>query len=632
MYKKTKFFILFLASFLYQMLLPADQLNFHQQLNAVILKNVIVENPSEKEQTLINVAKAFHDFGTPLKLSQPENWHALQSVDFFSILAKHNHTQTASGCRMLQQQCSIGMTDDIAILKSRQERIQCLHQNPELVEKLSNILERSTDAEQRFLNLFKEIDQSARNLYFASKWFFKFNENSTAMEASARLDSTLPIVPYIFLFLEIPIMIYLSQDSTDTNAFSKLGKAVYKAIANIAEVPKRQVQTFTPMAGSTAAVAITATIDTFVALMIYREVQKSKELFDIIYEKQQDLIVISHLIKSLKIMQDTLEKNEQLADVMPIEYVKLTELFDEKNIQTSADLKSLVSNLLSSSFCGTGSYLFSQQGKILATHHALVRIKGELIPYLEAFGQIDAYLATVKLYEQFKDHENAKFCLPSYITNETPMFLAEGFWHPLIEADKVVCNDLSMGNQNSHANLIITGPNAGGKTTALTALIINIIFAQSLGIAPSTSLSITPFAKIHSSLDITTNLKEGLSLFAAEVDRAKKLKTSIMSCTPEQKSFTMIDELFTGTAESVAADIGFQFATILGAMKHSMMIITTHIKHLTKLETETDCFTNYKVADANIDETGKITHPFKLVQGISDQNIAAQMMQQEGIL
>ena len=52
----------------YQMPLEADQVNFHQQLNAEILKNVTVENPSEKEQTLINIAKTFHDFGTPLQL------------------------------------------------------------------------------------------------------------------------------------------------------------------------------------------------------------------------------------------------------------------------------------------------------------------------------------------------------------------------------------------------------------------------------------------------------------------------------------------------------------------------------------------------------------------------------------
>ena len=199
MRNKTIFFILFFQHC--QLLLPTDQSNFHEQLNVALLKNVTVENPSEKEQTLINVAKAFHNFGTPITLSQPENWHALQSVDFFSILAKYNHAQTVSGCRMLQQQCSVGMTDDIAILQSRQNRIQFLHQHFALREKLSAILHRSIHAEQKFLNLFKDLDPSARNLYFSSEWFAKLNEDSTAMEISARIESTIPLIMSILLFI-----------------------------------------------------------------------------------------------------------------------------------------------------------------------------------------------------------------------------------------------------------------------------------------------------------------------------------------------------------------------------------------------------------------------------------------------
>lgn len=631
MYTITKLSILIIASVSCQALLQADQFNFHKQLNAVLLKNITIENPSKQEQTLINVAKAFLDFGTPLKVTQPENWHALQSVDFFSILEKHNQTQTAFGCRMLHQQC-VNITDDVAILKSRQECIQFLHKNPELIKKISNILNQSIIAEQFFLNLFKEVDQSANDLYFSSKLFSKFNENSTALELSTRCIFTLPICVCIFSFLKFSMIKNYAEDPTNSGCISKLRKATHKSLCNIIEDKKEFIKVIAEGTGSyTAAIALVIANDALAATLACCIAQATKKLLDIVYEKQQDLIVISHLIKALKALKSTFEQNEQFAQVMTTEYAKLTELFDQKNTQTSTDLKKLIKKFLSSSFGGTGSYLFSQQGKILATHHLLVRIKGELIPYLEAFGQIDAYLATVKLYEQFQDHENAQFCFPEYISNDTPIFNAKNFWHPLLDASTVVCNDLDMGNQSSHANLIITGPNAGGKTTALMASIINIIFAQTLGIAPCSSLQITPFAKIHSSLDITTNLKEGLSLFAAEVDRAKKLKNSIMSCTSDQKTFTIIDELFTGTAEPVASEIGFKFATVLGNMKNSMMIITTHIKHLTKLETETNCFMNYKVADANIDATGKITYPFKLVKGISNQNIAEQIMEQENI-
>ena len=643
MHKNNIFFMVLIAAFSYNFSLQADQINFHEEFNSVILKNIQPENPSKEDKKTINLAKALHDFGSCIQPSNQENWHTLQSVDFFSILAKHNHTKTSFGLRMLQQQAITGMTDDLSTLKFRQKCIEFLSQNPKLVENLSKPLTQSIDGEEQFLELFEEKNQSTQNLYFSNPWLLTLNEDSTAMEISARLSTTLPIAWQALDWICMPIATHAIidiQTNYKPNKFTKkdipgvIARATYKSLVNIKDTPKLQVEFFKKMYGASQNVAIglTTTLTLLKIYNLYLITMSTKNQFDIIYQKQQSLINISNAIKSLKELHHTFEENQQLANAMPAEYAKLTELFDTTSTKTSLDLKILIQNLLSSSFNGTGSYLFSQQGKILAIFHALNRIKGELIPYFEVLGQIDAYLAIVALFEQFKNHENAQFCLPEYINNQTPIFIAKDFWHPLLDAQTVICNDLQMGQNQTNANLIITGPNAGGKTTSMTALIINLIFAQSYGIAPCSSLQITPFAKIHSSLDITTNLKDGLSLFAAEVDRAKKLNISIISCNSNQKTFTIIDELFTGTSEEVAADIGAQFATKLGNMHHSMMIITTHIKNLTKLEKETGRFTNYKVADANIDQNGNITYPFKLIKGISDQNIAALMLKQNNIL
>ncbi len=382
---------------------------------------------------------------------------------------------------------------------------------------------------------------------------------------------------------------------------------------------------------TTFLVAIYAFWPTCYGYVTYQQCKYTKEVLDLIYERQQELISVAHLVKSMKLIHKAIQSDATLQHLMSSEAAKLTELFDPNNKNTSSDLKALIKALSSTSFQGDDSYWLSQQGKILATHHLLVRIKDQLVPYLETFGQIDAYLAVAKLYEEFKHHPNVTFCLPGFIHAETPHLDAQAYWHPLIDANKVVTNSLAM-NQNDAANLIITGPNAGGKTTSLMSLIINVIFAQSFGIAPSASLTLTPFAKIHSYLDITTNLQEGLSLFAAEVDRAKKLKTSIMSCKPGQKTFTIIDEIFSGTDPKVASEVGFNFAQQLGDMKHSMTIITTHFPALTGLEETTHRYVNFKVADATIHEDGSITYPFKLVPGISSQNIAAQMLSNQGII
>jgi len=364
--------------------------------------------------------------------------------------------------------------------------------------------------------------------------------------------------------------------------------------------------------------------------LLYWRYCSTKGLFDLIYEKQQQLITISHAIKSMHALCVALEQNQQAQKLMPQEYGKLKSLFST-NKKSSQNLQRLVEQLMSSSFDGNPSYFLSQPGKVLATHKLLTRIKHELVPYFEAWGQVDAYLTVQGLYQRFQHHPKVTFCIPTIVQSAEPIIAIDQYWHPLIDPGFVVTNSLTMGN-NDIKNLMITGPNAGGKTTSLMSLIINIIFAQSFGIAPSAQFAFTPFAKIHSYLDITTNLQEGLSLFAAEVDRAKKLKQSILSCTPGQKTFTIIDEIFSGTNPQVASDVGFTFAAQLGEMKHSMTIITTHFPRLTDLEKETNTFTNYKVADATIMPDGKVVYPFKLVPGISTQNIAQHMLQQQGVI
>lgn len=363
---------------------------------------------------------------------------------------------------------------------------------------------------------------------------------------------------------------------------------------------------------------------------LYRRYMSTKELFDLVADKQKDLVQMSFLIQSLQKVTLVLQKNNNLKLYIP-EHKKLAQLFNPQAKETSSDLKNLVSLLLSSSFAEE-SYYLSQQGKILSTHHLFMRVKHELIPYLQMYGYIDAYVSTYKLYAEFKDVSHARICLPEFNQQNNPQLVIKEFWHPLINHSKVVTNSLSLGTNDALSNLMITGPNAGGKTTTLMALIINIIMAQSYGIATATNFSLTPFAKIHSYLDITTNLLDGESLFKAEVSRSKKLKESILACAPGEKAFTIIDELFTGTNPEIASNVGFKFGELLGNIEHSMSIITTHFPKLTELEEATGRFTNYKVADAHISSDGSISYPFKLEKGISSQNIAQHMLEQEGII
>ena len=71
-------------------------------------------------------------------------------------------------------------------------------------------------------------------------------------------------------------------------------------------------------------------------------------------------------------------------------------------------------------------------------------------------------------------------------------------------------------------NMIITGPNASGKTTFLKTTSINIICSQQIGADFFTMGSLHPYTHIHSYLNIPDTSQRD-SLFQAESRRCKDI-------------------------------------------------------------------------------------------------------------
>ena len=63
----------------------------------------------------------------------------------------------------------------------------------------------------------------------------------------------------------------------------------------------------------------------------------------------------------------------------------------------------------------------------------------------------------------------------------------------------------------------------------------------------------TPFAAFNCYLNVTDDLSAGLSLFKAELKRAKELLQTIRGLPTNRFSFTLIDELFSGTSPQEGA-------------------------------------------------------------------------------
>ncbi len=295
--------------------------------------------------------------------------------------------------------------------------------------------------------------------------------------------------------------------------------------------------------------------------------------------------------------------------------------------KVSEQVAELFQLLSTDTFKGKPS-IISFQGRIARVYKLMHEAKDQLVPIFEAIGQIDAYLSVCKLYKEF-EQQCVTYTFAQYRESDSPGIVLKDFWNPFISADKVVPNALSLGFQTNARNMILTGPNAGGKSTIIKSVAIGLILAQTFGIVPARYACITPFATIGTHLNITDDIASGNSLFKAEVNRAQELIKMIESLGEGEHAFMIMDELFNGTTPSEGQAAAFSFANYIGSFPNIVCLIATHFELLAKLEKETAYFMNYKVLIER-DENNQIKYAFKLVPGISDQHIALDILRSQG--
>lgn len=124
-------------------------------------------------------------------------------------------------------------------------------------------------------------------------------------------------------------------------------------------------------------------------------------------------------------------------------------------------------------------------------------------------------------------------------------------------------------------NIIITGPNAAGKTTILKSILFNIIFTQIYGLGFYDSATMPLYNKIHCYLNIPDTSGRD-SLFQAEARRCKEIIDSLKS---KEKHFCVFDELFSGTNPNEACSSSYGFIKYM-LNKKIDFILTTHLHEL----------------------------------------------------
>ena len=167
-------------------------------------------------------------------------------------------------------------------------------------------------------------------------------------------------------------------------------------------------------------------------------------------------------------------------------------------------------------------------------------------------------------------------------------------------------------------NVLITGPNAAGKTTILKTTIFNIILSQQIGFGCYDSAIITPFDKIHCYINIPDS-SERDSLFQAEARRCKNILNAIEESNKNERHFCVFDELYSGTNPYEAIASATSFLQFLNKNPNVSYVITTHFLEIcSRLEkAEKERVTNVHMDIKMNDEMRDFIYTYILKNGIS---------------
>ena len=210
-------------------------------------------------------------------------------------------------------------------------------------------------------------------------------------------------------------------------------------------------------------------------------------------------------------------------------------------------------------------------------------------------------------------HDNLLSGFISYATFDTTQKtkFKQQYYPPYVGKDHVKNDcDLSM-------NMIITGPNASGKTTALKTTTLNIVFTQQFGCGFYNSCVLNPYTHIHSYLNIPDTSGRD-SLFQAESRRCKEIIDIIdVENGEHSRHFCIFDELYSGTNPTEATKSAYAFLLYLSKRDNVDFILTTHYVSICKKLKRSNKIQNYKMMIDLSGGTNNVKYTYKMKKGIS---------------
>lgn len=197
--------------------------------------------------------------------------------------------------------------------------------------------------------------------------------------------------------------------------------------------------------------------------------------------------------------------------------------------------------------------------------------------------------------------------------------------HPLLEAHLKSQNlpivPISLEMDESHRVMVISGPNAGGKTVVLKTIGMLVLMAQSGLHVPATDADLPIFHQVLSDIGDHQSIAANLSTFTAHIANIRTISDEL-----EPPALILLDEVGTGTDPEEGSALGVAMVDYFRE-RGAHVIVTTHYSGLKVYATNTPGVIN---ASVEFDER-TLKPTYRLLTGLAGSSSGIEIARRFGL-
>lgn len=494
------------------------------------------------------------------------NLEIFNSTDGISLVQTIDRCSTPMGSRLLRTWLAMPLLDTKAI-SARQDVVEALVQNEELLDELKELLGGIGDLE-RVIARAATGKISPREMLGLARSLSRFSPIKELCQSS------------------------------NNESLQKLSTPISNTDATFLRIHEVLLDSCSPQIGKGDVIAsgINEELDEL------REISHgSKEYLAAMQQRESERTGIPNLkISYNNVFGYFLEVRNTFKDKVPQEWIRRQTLVNAERYITP-ELKEYESKIL-----GAEARIYEIETRIYA---ALVT---EVQKDIKRIQENCAIVSQLDVLQGFATQAlERNYCRP-LVDKSSVLEIKEGR-HPVIETlmqrgEEYVPNDLKMDSKGEQI-IILTGPNMAGKSALLRQSALIVLMAQVGSFVPAKEAHFGYFDKLFTRVGASDNISRGESTFMVEM-----LETSMIMHNLSARSLVLLDEIGRGTSTYDGMSIARALVEYIHAYGHgAKTLFATHYHELNDLENKYPRVKNYHIA---VKEDGKnIIFLRKLVEG-----------------